>query len=140
MKSLCLVLLLAAGSQAADLAGHTADHPPTPKRVWIRRVSMAAACAASLGFDAYTTHRAVSAGAVETNALLADSQGHPQWGRMIGIKAGMCAASAFAQEWHSSGRSPRSDWTFTAVNSGVTAGYTAVGLHNLKLANNLNQR
>ena len=133
MKLFCFGLLLATCSQAADLV----EHPATSKRVWIRRITLASACAASLGFDAVTTHRAVSAGAVESNGLLADSQGRPQWGRVIGIKAGMCAASAFLQERHSAWQSPRSDWTFTGVNLGVTAGYTWIGLRNLRVADDL---
>lgn len=133
MKLLFIGLLLALSSQAADLV----EHPSTPKRVWIRRITLGAACAASLGFDTMTTRRAVSAGATETNRLFADSQGHPQWGRMIGIKAGMCAASAFAQEWHSAQRSPRSDWTYIGANLAVTSGYTWAGIHNLRVTNDL---
>ena len=115
-------------SPAADLA----EHPSTPKRVWIRRITLGAACAASLGFDTVTTHRAVSAGAAETNSLLADSQGRPAWGRVIGIKAGACVASAFLQE-----RAHRNEWTFTGVNIGVTAAYTWVGLHNRQVTEDL---
>ena len=133
MKLLCFGLLLAISSRAADLL----EHPGTSKRVWIRRISLGAACAASLGFDTVTTHRAVSAGAVETNGLIANSQGRPAWGRMIGIKAGVCAGSAFLQERHSSWQSPRSDWTFTGINTGIAAGYAWVGLRNLKLSNDL---
>jgi len=133
MKLFCLGLLLATCSQAADLV----EHPSTPKRVWIRRITLASACAASLGFDAVTTNRAVSAGAVESNGLLADSQGRPQWGRVIGIKAGTCIASAFLQERQRFTRTAQTDWTFTGVNLGVTAGYTWVGLRNLQVANGL---
>ena len=133
MKLFCIGLLLAMSGQAADLV----EHPHTPKRVWIRRITLAAGCAASLGFDTISTHRAISAGAIETNGLLSDSQGRPQWGRIIGIKAGMCAGSAFMQERHSSWQSPRSDWTFTAVNLGVMAAYTWTGFHNLSVSNAL---
>jgi hypothetical protein len=133
MKLLGIGLLFAMALPAGDLA--EASH--TTKRVWIRRITLAAGCAASLGFDTITTHRAVSAGAMETNGLLADSQGRPQWGRVIGIKAGACAASAFMQERHTSWQGPRSDWTFTGVNLGVTAGYTWAGFHNLGISNSL---
>lgn len=129
MKLFCIGLLLAAFSPGADLVS---EHPSTPKRVWIRRITLGAACAASLGFDTMTTHRAVSAGAVEANGLLSDSNGRPQWGRVIGIKAGACIASAFLQE-----RAHRNDWTFTGVNIGVTAAYTLVGLHNRHVTEDL---
>ncbi|GEM_PF-1755717 len=133
MKLFCIAVVLATCGRAAD----PVEHPATPKRVWVRRITLGAACAASLGFDTVSTHRAVIAGAVETNGLLADSQGRPQWGRVIGIKAGACAASAFLQERHYSWSSPRSDWTFTGVNLSTTAAYAFVGIRNLKLANDL---
>jgi hypothetical protein len=120
VKLFAITLLLAALCHA--------EQPPTSKRIWIRRITLGAACAASLGFDTATTHQAVSAGAVESNPLLA-SQGKPAWGRVIGIKAGSCAVSAYFQE---KSRSSQSDWTFTGVNAGMTAGYTAVGIHNLR--------
>jgi hypothetical protein len=122
------------------LAADLVERPPTPKRVWVRRITLGAACAASLGFDTFTTQRAVGAGAVEANGLLADSQGRPRWGRVIGFKAGACAASAFLEERQSAWSAPRSDWTLTGVNLGVTAGYTLVGLHNLKLARDLEKQ
>jgi hypothetical protein len=111
-----------------------AEEAPTSKRVWIRRITLGAACAANLGFDTITTHRAVSAGAAESNGLLSNSQGKPVWGRVIGIKAGTCAVSAFFQE---RSKTRQSDWTFTGVNAGVTAAYTAVGIHNLHVTNDL---
>jgi hypothetical protein len=130
MKYFCIGLMLAMSSQAADLV----ERPHTPKRVWIRRITLVAACAASVGFDTMSTRRAVSAGAVETNPLLADPNGKPQWGRMIGIKAGVCGASAFLQERHSSARS---DWAWTAGNAATAAAYTWTGFHNLHVANEL---
>src|SRR5215467_9548731 len=123
MKFLFTGLLLAMSSEAAD----PVEHPQTSKRVWIRRITLGAACAASFGFDTLSTRRAVAAGAVETNGLLADSHGHPKWGKMIGIKAGMCASSAFFEEFHSAQRPARNDWTFVGVNSAVTAGYSWQG-------------
>lgn len=132
MKWFSISLLLAMFGQAADLTEYPAAHA-TPKRVWIRRVTLGAACAASVGFDSFTTHRAISSGAVETNPLM----GRASAGRMIGIKAGMCAASAFAQEWRAASHTPRTDWTVTGVNLGVTAGYTRAGIHNLHVTNDL---
>ena len=135
MKVMCLSLLLAICGMAAD----SAEHPVASKRVWIRRITMATACAASLGFDTVSTHRAVAAGAIETNGLLAGAQGRPQWGRMIGIKAGVCGGSVFFQEKESRRENPQIDWTFTGVNLGVTAGYTWAGVRNLRLANDLSK-
>ncbi len=133
MKFYCIGLLLAMCSMAADLA----EHPVTSKRTWIRRVTLASACAASLGFDSLTTRRAISAGAVESNAFLANAQGRPDWGRTIGIKAALCGASVYLEEHHRRLRNAQSDWTLTGVNVGLTAGYTWIGLHNLRLASDL---
>src|SRR5579872_1734580 len=133
MRLLGIGLIFAMMLPAADLV----ERPRTPKRVWVRRITLAAGCAASLGFDTFTTRRAVAAGALESNGLLSDSQGRPRWGRVIGIKAGVCAGSVFVQERHSTWQSPPSDWTFTGVNLGVTAGYTWAGFHNLSISNSL---
>jgi hypothetical protein len=133
MKLLGIGLLFAMTLPAADLL----ERPSTPKRVWARRITLAAACAASLGFDTLSTRRATSAGAVESNGLLANPQGQPRWGLVIGLKAAACAGSALVEERHSAWQSPRADWTFTGVNAGVAAGYTWVGIHNLNVANEL---
>ena len=107
------------------------DHPRTPAKVWIRRITLVASCAASLGWDTYTTRRAETAGAIESNPLLANAQGRPQWGRFISLKAGACGASAFAQErWHFQG----SDWTWTGLNAASAATYTGIGFHNLAIS------
>src|SRR5437879_10710583 len=105
MKILCLALLLAGSLPAAERT--------TPKRVWIRRATLAASCAASLVFDTMSTRRVVSAGGVESNPLFADASGRPQWGRVIGFKAGMCGVSTIMQETHvfHAWEGPRSDWT-----------------------------
>jgi hypothetical protein len=107
--------------------------------VWIRRATLVAGCAASLAFDSITTERAYAAGAIETNGLLANSQGRPQWTRIIGLKASSCAAFAVLQETHTfgawQGATPDRVWTF--ANLGVTAEYTWAGFHNLALANSL---
>jgi len=104
-------------------------------RTWIRRVTFIAACAASIGFDTLSTRHAVSSGAVESNGLLAGPQGAPAWGRMIGIKIGLSAATVVLEETHVFGRwkSPNADWTWTAVNSGTASLYTWAGFHNLDL-------
>ena len=120
--------------------GH--EHARSSRRVWIRRATLIAGCAASLAFDTVTTRRGVAAGAVEANGLLADSQGRPEYGRMIGIKAGSCAVSAVLQETHFFGvwNTPAADNTWTAVNAGIAAEYTWTGFHNLSLAHRLSAK
>ena len=123
--------------KAEDLlvSGGGRERPPTPKRVWIRRVTLAAGCAASLAFDTITTRRATANGAIETNSLLAGSNGQPAWGRVIGFKVGSCAATALLQETHTFGtwKTPASDKTWTGINLGIAAEYTWAGFHNLNL-------
>jgi len=53
---------------------------------------------------------------------------------MMGVKAGVCAVSFFAEE---RSHSRQADWTATGVNLGTTVGYTWAGFHNLKVANDL---
>jgi hypothetical protein len=140
VKILCVVLVAVFSGSAISAANLLdSEHPRTPRRVWVRRLTMAAACSASLAFDTFTTRRAVSAGAVETNGLFANSQGQPQWGRMIGIKAAFCGASAVLQETHifRTRQSPSADWTWTGINAGTAAVYFWAGWHNLQVAKQL---
>jgi hypothetical protein len=147
MKLLYIGLFLATSFspaiRAEDLlvtgGGH--EHSRTPKRVWIRRATLVAGCAASLVFDTLSTRRAVSTGAVEANGLLADPQGNPNWGRVIGLKAGLCGISAVMEETQSfhTWKTPNADWTWTGINVGTTAVYTWAGFHNLSLANDLSK-
>ena len=115
------------------------ERPQSSKRVWIRRATLVAGCAASLAFDTITSQRAYAAGAIETNGLLANSQGRPQWTRIIGIKASSCAGLAILQETHTFGawQGPISDRVWTFTNLGITGEYTWAGFHNLNLANSL---
>ena len=146
VKILCFALLVAMSIQAADRAsedllvtGGGREHSRSAKRTWIRRATLIAGCAASLAFDTLTTRRAVAAGAVETNGILAGSAGQPQWGRVIGLKAAFCGISTAFEETHAFGmwKTPASDWTWTAVNAGTASVYTWAGFHNLKLRNEL---
>jgi hypothetical protein len=135
MKVLSIgLLLLAASLRAQDF-----EHPRTLKKTWVRRATLVASCAASLAFDSLTTRRAVAAGGVESNPVLADAQGHPQWGRIIGLKAGLCGFTAAIEETHVFGtwKSPNADWTWTGINAGTAAAYTFAGFHNLKIATDL---
>ncbi|MGH7194281.1 MAG: hypothetical protein ACREJM_12240 [Candidatus Saccharimonadales bacterium] len=141
MKIIRIGLVLAmciGGLQAEDLVVRSTE-PYSSKRIWIRRVTLAASCAASLVFDTISTQRAVAAGGVESNGLLANSEGRPDWGRMIGMKAGLCGASLFMQESRTFGqwRGSKSDWTWTGINLGTASVYTWAGLHNLKIASQL---
>lgn len=139
------LMLVICGSalRAEDLltSGGGREHSPTPKRVWIRRATLVAGCAAGLALDTWSSHRALAAGAIEDNPLLANSQGHMDWGRTVGLKAGACGLSAVLQEtgtfhrWQ--GRD--ADWTWTGINAATTAAYTWIMLHNLGLANRLSK-
>jgi hypothetical protein len=114
VKFLCLALLAASALSAADLLD--SEHPRTPKRVWIRRATLAAGCAVSLAFDILTTRRATTAGG-ESNGVFTNSRSQPQWGRMIVIKAAFCGVSAVLQEthlfraWQTPGRRLDLDWS-----------------------------
>lgn len=116
-----------------------------PKRVWIRRVTLAAGCAASIAFDSWSTRRVIAAGGVEQNGLLANAQGAPRWGRIAGMKAGFCGTSLLMQETHLFGarvgawEGPKSDLTWTGVNAATAGIYTVVGFHNLRLAKDLSK-
>jgi len=140
VKRILLSAVLLAGSlpavHAEDLlVSGGGEHPHASKRVWLRRITLAAGCVASLAFDTITTSRAVANGAIEENRLLADSQGRPQWARVIGLKSAGCAAAAVLQETHSFGtwKTDAADRTWTFVNLATTAEFTWAGYHNLTL-------
>lgn len=100
-------------------------------RHWVRRLTLAASCAASF-WDVQTTRAAVARGAREANGFFADANGRPRWGRMVGVKAGLCGAMAVVEELGFRGR--RADLSFSAVNTGLAGYYTAVALHNRAVA------
>lgn len=102
-------------------------------------MTLVASCGTSLLFDTYATNAAVSAGAVEGNALLAGSQGRPRWGLTLGLKAVACATSGVLQEsgWFRHPGSEISDWKWSAINGAMAGGYTWVGFHNLSLSRKL---
>lgn len=134
-----LLIALSMGALSAQSFIESAPKQPSSKAKWIRRVTLVAACGASLAFDTLSTRRAVANGAVESNGLLAGSNGGVSWGRVIGLKAGFCGVSTILQETHVFGQwdSPKADWTWTAANSGTAAIYTWAGFHNLTLAKEL---
>jgi hypothetical protein len=140
--SLGLMLVMCTSAlRAEDLAIGLSHHSRTPKRVWIRRATLAAGCAASLALDTWSTHRMLQAGAIETNPLLANSQGGTNWARTIGLKAGVCGVSALMEETNTfhAWRSPNADWTWTGINAATTAAYTWASIHNFSLANPLSK-
>jgi hypothetical protein len=109
----------------------------TPSR-FIRRLTLVAVAAAQ-AMDAYSTHVAVANGAVELNPFLSRN-GHPLWGRIIGVKIGITAGLAFAEEL-SDRKSVRTHDKLWAVTNSMIAGptmYTAV--HNFALADRLKSR
>jgi hypothetical protein len=101
---------------------------------WLKRVTLAAACAASF-WDAQTTALAVSRGAREVNGFLADSAGKPQWGRMIGVKAATCGGLVLVEEK----LLPRHEKSWISLNVGLSAVYSGMAVHNLGVARSLNK-
>ena len=111
-------------------------HPAMAEgRHWLRRVTLAASCAASL-WDAQTTRAAVARGGREGNSLLADSAGNPRWGRIIGIKAGLCLGVAAAQEIVLK----KSEVPWTPLNAGLAGYFSVIALRNRSIANGLDRR
>ena len=100
-------------------------------RHWLRRLTLAAACAASF-WDAHATTVAVRAGARETNRLFADPQGRPRWGRILGFKAGACAASFVVQERFDRRRNADPFWT--GINAATVGLFSTAAIRNLKVA------
>ncbi len=141
MKTFCLGLVLTLcnfTAKAEDLAarGATVQHSHAPKRVWIRRATLAAGCAASLALDSWSTRRAAASGGVETNPVLANSHGRANWGRTMTLKSTACGLSGILEETDTfhSWRGGNADWTWTGINAATAAGYTWVARHNLGVA------
>jgi hypothetical protein len=108
-----------------------AQEPHRSRHTWLRRITLAGACAASF-WDLQTTRLGISQGARETNPLFTDAQGRPRWGRMIGFKAGACAASVVAEE-HFARRG--SSGTFWTAMNGISAGsFAAIAIRNRQIA------
>lgn len=76
----------------------------------------------------------VAAGGVEQNGLLANSQGAPQWGHVIGLKTGICGATLLFEETH---WVPVGDRAWIGINAATAGVYTLIGVHNLNLADSL---
>ena len=120
-----LAVLLLFGSPATSQETRRGRHP------WLRRATLAAACAASF-WDLQTTHAGAALGARESNPLFADPQGRPRWGRIVGFKAGACAASFVAEERFS--RGGPSDRFWVGINAATAATFSAIAVRNLRIA------
>lgn len=104
---------------------------------WARRLTLAASCGTSF-WDAYTTRSAIARGALEGNSIFADAKGDPRWGRILGIKLGVCAGTALAQELlFRKKKSPALNGFWIGMNSALTARFTWVALGNRHLAGEL---
>ena len=123
-----LYLCLPAGAQAQQ-----------GRQSWARRLTLAASCAASF-WDVQTTAAAISRGGRESNGLFTDAVGRPRWGRMIGLKVGMCGMFAVAQESKLAGRSSRlKDNLWTGANTGITTRFIVSAIRNRSVAEELSR-
>jgi len=111
------------------------SHAQQKPRVWLRRVTLAAACAAS-AWDVQTTVSAIGRGGRESNNMFTDPLGRARWGRIIGFKAALCGGMAAAQEikplgsprvW---GSSPVKDSVWTGINTGLAARFVFASVRN----------
>ncbi len=111
-------------------------HPAMAEgRHWLRRAALAASCAASF-WDVQTTRTAVARGAREANGLFADAAGNPRWGRIAGIKAGLCLGMVAAQEVVFK----KSHVPWTPLNTGLAGYFSVIALRNRAVANGLERR
>lgn len=113
------------------------ESAPAQKRghPWIRRITLAASCAASF-WDLQTTRAAVSQGAFEGNRFLANADGSPRWGRIIGLKAGLCGGMVLTEVLV--GR--KHETASIAVNSALAGLYSAAAIHNYQVMHQLADR
>ena len=99
-------------------------------RVWLRRITLAAACAAS-AWDVQSTAAAIGRGGVESNNMFTNPMGRVRWGRMLGIKVAVCGGMAAAQEIKTFGGSrPIKDDLWIGVNSGIAARFAFAAVRN----------
>ncbi len=103
----------------------------------LRRLTLAVSCAASI-WDVQTTAAAIARGGRESNGLFTDAQGRPRWGRMIGLKVGMCGVLAVAQETKLMGQDSRfKDNLWIGSNIGLSTRFTVSAIRNLSVAGDL---
>jgi hypothetical protein len=111
-----------------------AEEQPRARHHWIRKITWAAGCAASY-WDARTTATAIRRGALEANPLLADAQGAPRWGRIAGIKAGICGGTLLVESVVARRNPPEGYWI--AINSGIAAAFAGAAIHNIEVSNRI---
>jgi len=108
-----------------------------PRGSWVRRLTLAASCAASF-WDVQTTAAAIARGGRESNGLFTDPQGRPQWGRMVGFKVGICGALAVAQESKLLGHTSRlKNNLWIGANTGLTTRFMISSIRNRSVADEL---
>jgi hypothetical protein len=106
------------------------SHAQTRSRVWLRRATLAASCAAS-AWDVQTTAAAIGRGGHESNNMFSDPMGRVRWGRMVGFKAALCGGMAASQELRQfGGKRPIKDDVWIGVNTGVAARFTIASVKN----------
>ena len=105
------------------------SHAGQRPRVWLRRITLAASCAAS-AWDVQTTAGAIGRGGRESNGMFADPLGRPRWGRMVGFKVAMCGGMAAAQEWKPLTGKPVKDDLWIGINTGLAARFTIASVRN----------
>ena len=98
--------------------------PTTAAPKWLRRTTLIAACAAS-ATDTVTTWQGKRAGYREVNPLFRGSNGTPSMGRVIGVKVGLCAVSAWRQE-----RDARYSTAFTWGNIATAGTFAGIAWRN----------
>lgn len=124
------------------LTGFLAISIPTAQNAqaspkWLRRVTGAAACAASM-VDLGTTKYAISSGGRERNPLLSDPGGSPRYGRMIGFKVGVCAGNLVIQEFLPT--KGKLQGVATGINLGMTGAFAGAAIHNKGVGDRLRSR
>jgi hypothetical protein len=104
-------------------------------RVWLRRITLAASCAAS-AWDIQTTAAAIGRGGRESNNMFTDPLGRVRWGRMVGLKVALCGGMAAGQEIkafkgsQSSGSRSIKDDVWIGVNTGLAARFVFASVRN----------
>jgi hypothetical protein len=107
---------------------------------WFRRLTLAASCASSF-WDLRTTRTAIGFGAQEANPLFVNRSGDPRWGRMVGVKIGLCAGMAAGQELlDRNRRSAAADYAWSGVNAALAIRHTGAALHNLRVADQMRRQ
>lgn len=106
----------------------------TKRGTWLRRLTLAASCASSF-WDLQTTRSAIGYGAQEANPLFSNGRGDARWGRMVGVKVGMCAGMAVGQELlDRNRRSATADYAWSGVNVALAIRNAGASLHNRRVA------